>query len=114
MKKLLVVIGVFVLGASFMFSGCAKQSSGPLKRPAKKSANQHSGTLGYLSYKIHNWKRIKQVNPSMIVKYNKVCWKKVYGHENYVSSHYSSSQYYNIMKNCKIVAPPRTPAPVKP
>ncbi len=113
-KLLLVVIGVFVLGASFMFSGCAKQSSGPLKRPAKKSTNQHSGSLGYLSYKVHNWNRIKQVNPSMIVKYNKVCWKKVYGHWDYISAHYNRLQFYNISKNCKIVAPPRPAAPKKP
>ena len=97
-KLLLVVIGVFVLSMSFMFSGCAKHPSGP---------------LGYLSYKVHNWKQIKRLNPSMVVKYNKVCWGEVFGHENYVSSHYSSSQYYNIIKNCKIVAPPRTAVPIK-
>ena len=85
-KLLLVVIGVFVLSMSFMFSGCAKHPR---------------GLIGYLSYKVHNWKHIKQVNPKVAIKYNNVCWGKIYGHWDYISAHYNRLQFYNISKNCK-------------
>ncbi len=104
MKKLLLaVIAVFVIGLSVIFSGCAKQPSGP---------------MGFLSAKVYNWKRMKQTNHHEYIKYAKICTNKVMGNfdkfDLYARAHYTRLQRYNIFTNCKMIVIKRpAPAPAK-
>ena len=90
-KLLLVVVGVFVLGMSFMFSGCAKHSS-----------TSSSSSLAFLTSKVHNWSRIEQVNTKKFSKYGNICRKDVWGDSNLDYEHYSHLQLHNMRENCVV------------
>jgi hypothetical protein len=93
-KLLLAVVAVLVLSMSFMFSGCAKHSS-----------ISSSSPLVFLSSKVHNWSRIRKVNPKEFSKYKRFCNDDNLAHyHHYIYNHYKRLQRRNIYDNCGGIA----------